>query len=205
MNKKKIQNSGQVGSAEMQLRNPLMLLIKLARYKFYSKMMSKNDIVLDLGCGQGVSTNFYSKYCKFIYGVDLYSTFVPSLSKNIKFIEANLDDVNKNYFKKKITFIALNDVIEHFSKSKGEKILKKCRSILSKKGDVLMIGTPSKYSSMYRSEESKNQHIYEYTPEELNKICNKYFNRVFQFSMNDEVVNTGFSKLSWFNFYICIK
>ena len=58
-------------------------------------------------------------------------------------------------FKKKITFITLNDVIEHFSKKNGEKILKKCKAILSKRGDVLMIGTPSKYSSKYRSSQSK--------------------------------------------------
>ena len=68
-----------------------------------------------------------------------------------------------------------------------------------------MIGTPSKYSSKYRSTQSKKQHIYEYKPEELKNICNKHFDRVFQFSMNDEVINTGFSKLSWFNFFICIK
>lgn len=68
-----------------------------------------------------------------------------------------------------------------------------------------MIGTPSKYSAKYRSIQSKKQHIYEYKPEELKKICEKHFDRVFNFSMNDEVINTGFSKLSWFNFFICIK
>ncbi len=203
---KKIQKSGDVGSSSMIVENPLMLMIKLARYKFYSKMMNEKDVVLDLGCGQGVSTNFYSKFCKYAYGVDLLSEPIDHpLKKNIKFIKKDLKYVKRSDFKKKITFITLNDVIEHFSKKNGEKILKKCKSILSKKGNVLMIGTPSKYSAKYRSTRSKQQHIYEYKPEELKKICEKHFDRVFQFSMNDEVINTGFSKLSWFNFFICIK
>lgn len=205
MKNNKKQKPGQVGRSHMIVENPLMLMIKLARYKFYSKMMNEKDVVLDLGCGQGISTNFYSKFCKYVYGVDLLSEFIEPKNINIKFIKKNIQNVKKSDFRKKITFISLNDVIEHFSKKKGEKILKICKSILSKKGDVLMIGTPSKYSAKYRSSQSKKQHIYEYKPEELKNICEKHFDRVFQFSMNDEVINTGFSKLSWFNFFICIK
>ena len=70
---KKIKKSGDVGSSSIIVENPLMLMIKLARQKFYSKMMNEKDVVLDLGCGQGVSTNFYSKFCKYAYGVDLLS------------------------------------------------------------------------------------------------------------------------------------
>ena len=66
-----------------------------------------------------------------------------------------------------------------------------------------MIGTPSKYSAKYRSTRSKQQHIYEYKPEELKKICEKHFDRVFQFSMNDEVVHTGFHKMSHYIFAVC--
>ena len=88
---KKIQKSGDVGSSSMIVENPLMLMIKLARYKFYSKMMNEKDVVLDLGCGQGVSTNFYSKFSKYVYGVDLLSEPIDHpLKKNIKFIKKDL-------------------------------------------------------------------------------------------------------------------
>ena len=42
--------------------NPLMACIKLARYKFVAKMLSKNDVVVDLGCGNGYSSYFFSKF-----------------------------------------------------------------------------------------------------------------------------------------------
>ena len=34
-------------------KDPLMATIKLARYKFVSKMLDKNDYVVDVGCGGG--------------------------------------------------------------------------------------------------------------------------------------------------------
>ena len=57
---KKIQKSGDVGSSSIIVENPLMLMIKLARYKFYSKMMNEKDVVLDLGCGQGVNNSIFT-------------------------------------------------------------------------------------------------------------------------------------------------
>ena len=59
----KKQKHGNIGQSDMIVKNPLMLMIKLARYKFYSKMINEQDVVLDLACGQGISTNFYSKFC----------------------------------------------------------------------------------------------------------------------------------------------
>ena len=161
--------------------------------------------MLDLGCGQGLSTIYFSDYCKYIYGVDLLSKFLRHDRKNIKFFKKDIFTIEPKNFKNKIKFISLIDFIEHFKKKDGEKILNICSEILKNKGGTLVLGTPSKYSSKYRSKRSKAQHIYEYDGKELQKICEKYFSRTFLFSMNDEVVHTGFHKLAWFNFVICVK
>ena len=45
--------------------------IKLSRYKFVSKMLDKNDVIIDVGCGDGYSTLYYSKFCKSAIGIDI--------------------------------------------------------------------------------------------------------------------------------------
>lgn len=202
--KKKKQLPGTIGNFNWMIDNPLMTTIKLSRYKFISKMLSEKDIVLDLGCGQGLGSIFYSKYCKYVYGYDLYSNFIHSKNSNLKFIKGDIKKINKKIFNKKITFISLNDVIEHFSQNEGKNIISNCKKILgSNDGGTLIIGTPNINSRKYRSVSSKKQHVHEYDPLELKKICEKYFKRVFLFSMNDELVHTGFYKFSWFFFLVC--
>jgi 2-polyprenyl-3-methyl-5-hydroxy-6-metoxy-1,4-benzoquinol methylase len=201
----KRQLDGKMGDQNWMLKNPLMTTIKLSRFKFASKLISKKDSLLDIGCGQGLSSIFFSDYCKYVYGVDLLSDFLHHDRKNIKFIKKNIFQLKKNNFKHKINLITLIDFIEHFNKSQGSLILSKCSKLLEKKGGTLIVGTPSVYSSEYRSKRSRIQHIHEYDGMELKDLCSKYFNRTFLFSMNDEVVHTGFYKLAWFNFVVCVK
>ena len=47
-----------------------MATVKLARYKFVSKMLDKNDYVVDVGCGGGLSTFYYSNFCRKAVGID---------------------------------------------------------------------------------------------------------------------------------------
>lgn len=201
----KKQLDGKMGDQKWMIENPLMTTIKFSRFKFASKLISQNDTLLDIGCGQGLSSIFFSDYCKFVYGVDLLSDFLNHNRKNIKFIKKNIFNIHKKNFNRKINIITLIDFIEHFKKSDGALILSKCSKLLEKKGGTLIIGTPSVYSSKYRSKRSKKQHIHEYDGMELKNLCSQYFNRTFLFSMNDELVHTGFYKLAWFNFVICVK
>lgn len=203
----KKQKASKVGNREWLIENPLMTTIKYSRYKFIAKMISSNDVVLDLGCGTGISSLFYSNYCKKVYGYDLLSEFVEVKKKNnIKFIRGDALKLNVNDFvKKRVDMISCVDFIEHFSEKDGTKIIEKCSKILHQNGNTLIIGTPSVHSKKFRSKTSKIQHLHEYDPLELKRKCLKYFSRVFLFSMNDEVVNTGFHKLSWFTFVICVK
>ncbi len=201
----KKQLDGKMGDHKWMIENPLMTTIKFSRFKFASKLISQNDTLLDIGCGQGLSSIFFSDYCKFVYGVDLLSDFLNHDRKNIKFIKKSIFNIHKKNFNRKINIITLIDFIEHFKKSDGALILSKCSKLLEKKGGTLIIGTPSVYSSKYRSKRSKKQHIHEYDGMELKNLCSQYFSRTFLFSMNDELVHTGFYKLAWFNFVICIK
>jgi len=188
--------------------NPLMSMIKLARFKFAAKMLSTDDIVLDLGCGNGFSSYFFSFYAKEVLGVDLYSD-IPAASErfvadNLCFIKEDILTPSSRITSKRFTVVTAIDVIEHFYREDGEKIIRNYSELLTDNG-MMVIGTPNKFSKMYRSEKSKQVHFYEYEPDELKKLCDRYFGRTILFSMNDELVHTGFNKLAWFLFILCFK
>ena len=129
----KKQLDGKMGDQKWMIENPLMTTIKFSRFKFASKLISQNDTLLDIGCGQGLSSIFFSDYCKFVYGVDLLSDFLNHDRKNIKFIKKSIFNIHKKNFNRKINIITLIDFIEHFKKSDGALILSKCSKLLEKK------------------------------------------------------------------------
>jgi len=191
------------------LENPLMACIKLARYKFVAKMLSRNDVVLDLGCGNGLSSYFFSKSCKKVIGMDAY-TDISAIGKkmtsnNLNFVKHDiLKPPPPDILQEKISVITAIDVIEHFYRDDAEVIIQAHSQLIPKNG-MMIIGTPNKHSRKYRSKKSKDSHFYEYEPEELREICGKFFGRTLLFSMNDEVVHTGFDKLAWFFYVLAIK
>lgn len=71
-------------------------------------------------------------------------------------------------------------------------------------GGLFICGTPSRYSQQYRAAHNLEQHLHEYEPNELRELCETHFDRVLMFSMNDELVHTGFDKLAWYTFAVCI-
>ena len=72
-----------------------------------------------------------------------------------------------------------------------------------KKNGVLILGMPSLESQKYASKISKEGHINCKSADELTKILRKYFNNVFIFSMNDEVIHTGFGKMAHYLIAVC--
>ncbi len=68
-----------------------------------------------------------------------------------------------------------------------------------------MIGTPSLELQAYASPPSKAGHINCKTGNQLKALLEKYFEHVFIFSMNDEVVHTGFSPMAHYLFALCVQ
>ena len=72
---------------------------------------------------------------------------------------------------------------------------------MDKKG-VMVCGIPSLSSQKYASKESKEGHVNCKDGDDLKKSFEKYFHNTFIFSMNDEVVHTGYYKMA--HYLICI-
>ena len=83
------------------------------------------------------------------------------------------------------------DVIEHVPNNLENDFMKNIADSL-KNDAIAIIGTPNINAQEYASAGSKEGHINLKSAKTLRTLIEKYFQNVFIFSMNDEVVHTGF-------------
>ena len=67
---------------------------------------------------------------------------------------------------------------------------------------IFIIGTPTIQSQEYASITSKAGHVNCKDEKELRNLVSKFFRNIFIFSMNDEVVHTGFHPMAHYLFAI---
>jgi hypothetical protein len=94
----------------------------------------------------------------------------------------------------KFDLICMFDVIEHIPQDKELMFVKNIVSSLTDDA-VLIMGTPNITANEYASPGSKEGHINLKSAETLKKLMLDSFHNVFIFSMNDEVVHTGFPEM----------
>lgn len=92
--------------------------------------------------------------------------------------------------------IYLIDVIEHVDPEKEDRFIKNMiASYENKENAVMIIGTPNLAASKYASAQSTAVHINLKSQNDSKALLYKYFNNVFMFGMNDEVVHTGYGSM----------
>ena len=189
------------------LEDPKHLLFSLSRYKFVSKMFSGYKKVLEIGCGDAFGTSLLTQTVNEVIATELDERFVVELSKThpfankIKFIEKNfISDCLQGDFDGAFCL----DVLEHIPKEFEKIFITNILKSISDDGDFI-IGMPSLESQIYASVLSKEGHVNCKTADELKKLMLSYFSKVFIFSMNDEVLHTGFAPMSHYIFALCVK
>ena len=96
------------------------------------------------------------------------------------------------------------DVMEHIHPSNENLYIENLAAALDSNG-VLIVGMPSLESQKYASPPSKAGHINCKSGNDLKSVMEKFFYNVFLFSMNDEVVHTGFSPMAHYLFAVCTQ
>ena len=94
------------------------------------------------------------------------------------------------------------DMLEHINKNKENQYLKNIKNLMTKDG-VFIVGMPSIESQVYASIQNRQQHINCKNLYQLQNLCKKHFNVCLPFSMNDEVIHTGYDKMSQYIFIVC--
>lgn len=183
--------------------NLLRFTIRLARYKFPARLIRPEDKILEVGCGSGLGAIFLSQHCRSVKGIDVNQREISEARRinrraNITF---EVRDLFKYPKKTKHDVIVALDVIEHMEEESGRRFIAETAGRLHNNG-MLILGTPSRYSYRYQGALSKAAHIKLYDQGELVNMVEKYYGRAIAFSMNDEVVHTGFSKMAWYYFVL---
>jgi hypothetical protein len=67
----------------------------------------------------------------------------------------------------------------------------------------MVLGMPSLESQAYASPQSKAGHVNCKSGKDFKGLMQRYFDQVFLFSMNDEVVHTGFYPMAHYLIALC--
>lgn len=186
--------------------DPRRLLFVLARYKFVSKMLSGKQKVLEVGCGDAFGTRIVLQEVGEICAVDFDPVFVKDVRERMeepwKF-DCKVHDMLSGPVEGGFDAAYSLDVIEHIPAEHEDTFVSNLARSLSENG-VLIIGTPSLQSQTYASPPSKEGHINCKDQPELKSLLLRHFHNVFIFSMNDELVHTGFYPMAHYLFALCV-
>ena len=182
--------------------DPKHLLFTLSRYKFVSKMLAGRDHVLEVGCADAWATRIVVQSVKKLTATDFDPVFVDDVRKRMdarwKFDIAQHDLLAGPFPGKYDAAYAL-DVIEHIQPKDELVFTGNIVKSLSPQG-ALILGCPSLQSQAYASPPSKAGHVNCKTGDTMRALRSQFFHTVFVFSMNDEVVHTGYAPMAHYVF-----
>lgn len=201
------------------LLDPKRLAFFFSRYKFAAKMLSRCNAIIDVGCGDGWGALTFASDTRAarIVGIDFDSSVIdyandhllpvvrdlrpvdaPRLSFNRRDLLTDLHEV-AGY-----DGLACMDVIEHIYCEESAEFIRRLASSLTDNG-VAVVGTPNAAAAEFGSPHSQIGHINMFHAPRLRASLEENFRHVFMFSMNDEVVHTGFDRLAHYYIVLCVK
>ena len=185
--------------------HPKHLLFTLSRYKFVSKMLKDSKNVLEIGCADAFGSALVLNEVERLTCCDIDTTFINHAKRTHHYKE-QISFVQNDFVAQPLTEtfdgIFLMDVLEHISPNNEHKFLTNIIDNLADHG-VAILGIPSLESQVFASEISRQGHVNCKNAEELKRFLLKFFRNVFIFSMNDEVVHTGFYPLAHYLIALC--
>jgi 2-polyprenyl-3-methyl-5-hydroxy-6-metoxy-1,4-benzoquinol methylase len=193
-------------SSQVWMDDPRRLVFLLARYKFVSKMLFGKKNVLEIGCADAFGSRIVRQEVPNLTAIDFDPIFIRDAKKNKSKkwpIKLMVHNILKGPVLGKTKFDACYccDVIEHISQDNEDMFMSNLCSSLDESG-VAIIGSPSIESQAYASPPSKEGHINCKSGSGLRELMKRHFSNVFLFSMNDEVIHTGFSPMAHYLFAI---
>lgn len=186
--------------------DPKRVVFSLSRYKFVAKMLEGAPEVLEYGCADGFASRIVAQAVGHLTCMDFDREFIESARETAAGgkwpIDFRIHDaVTDGPIKGAFDGIYCLDVFEHIHPDNEHQALIDMMKPLKEDG-VFIIGMPSLESQKYASALSKAGHVNCKKQPEFKKFMKEYFMNVFMFSMNDEVVHTGFYAMAHYNFAV---
>jgi 2-polyprenyl-3-methyl-5-hydroxy-6-metoxy-1,4-benzoquinol methylase len=178
--------------------DPRHLLFTLSRYKFVAKMLAGRPRVLEVGCADAFGTRLVVQEVGQLTATDFDNVFVEDVRARMdgrwKF-ECQQHDLLKGPFPGTFDAAYALDVIEHIPPEQENVFVQNIVKSLTPEG-ALILGSPSLESQFYASPPSKAGHVNCKNAAGLRQLFDRFFYNVFIFSMNDEVVHTGYAPMA---------
>ncbi len=195
------------------MNDPKHILFVLARYKFCSKILSGSGNILEMGCGDAFGSAIVGQTVDKLHCIDIephlirdnnmrYNRYKKRFGAFLNIEFSNMDMINTIPDRKYDALYAI-DVWEHLSPETEDIILDNVCKCL-KKNSKIIIGTPNIEAAKYASEPGASPHVNLKSHKTLKQLLDKKFETSMIFSMNDEIVHTGFDKMAHYLFGIGI-
>ena len=184
------------------INDPKHMSFVLSRYKFCAKMLDGFSNVLEVGCGDGFGAPIVAQVVDKLHCVDWEERNIEGNRRRLShLINVKFDriDVSENRLPDIYDGIFNIDVIEHLEPEYEKPFIENMVHSLSNNG-VMIIGTPNETASKYATFRSDHQHINLKTAESLKSLVDGYFHNTFVFSMNDEMIHTGYYPMAHYLF-----
>jgi 2-polyprenyl-3-methyl-5-hydroxy-6-metoxy-1,4-benzoquinol methylase len=186
--------------------DPRRMVFLLARYKFVSKMLAGRKSAIEFGCGDGFGMRIVRQTVGSVHGLDFDPTFIAWAQRNAE--REGLDctyelcDFVTEAPPGRYEGVYSLDVIEHIPEALEAQYVDHLAGALEPNG-VCIVGSPNVTATPYASPVSLEGHINLKSAETLRETMSRRFENVFIFSMNDEVVHTGFTPMAHYLFALC--
>lgn len=185
--------------------DPKRLTFTFARYKFVAKMMVGLEDVLEAGCGDAFATRIVLQAVKRLTAVDFDSSFVEDANSRMSDrwpLTCFRHDLLAGPVPGSFDGAYSLDVLEHIPQDREHQFISNMIAPVTDHG-VVIVGMPSLQSQVYASPQSKEGHVNCKDQNDLRAFMQRYFHNVFMFSMNDEIIHTGFHAMSHYNIALC--
>ncbi len=170
----------------------------LSRYKFCAKMLEGKKAVMEIGLGDGFGLPIIAQAVEHVYAVDWDKRLLEGNArrlahlKNVTYFHVDLNDTPPPNILVDAAFMI--DVIEHVEPAKEAAFMENIVRCLRPNG-VLITGTPNITARQYATQGSDISHVNLKSMKTLRELTECYFENIFMFGMNDEVVHTGYASM----------
>jgi hypothetical protein len=185
--------------------DPKRLVFTLSRYKFVAKMLSGLASVVEVGSADAFGSRIVRQEVERLVVSDFDPLFMEDVRERMDAkwdFECLVHDILDAPFSERFPGVYALDVIEHIPIEQEDRFMRNMSDSLAEHG-VLILGSPSLQSQRYASEYSRAGHVNCKDAPEFKALMQRYFHNVFIFSMNDEIVHTGFYPMAQYLFAVC--
>ncbi len=192
-------------SSQVWRDDPRRLGIVLARYKFVAKLLVGCRRVLEVGCADAFGTRVVRQEVPEVVATDFDPVFIEqNRARGAERwpVEYRVHDMLAGPLAEQFDAAYALDVLEHIQPAEEDRFIRNITASLNPHG-MCILGSPSIHSQAYASPQSKAGHVNCKDAAGLRELLFRHYHNVMIFSMNDEVVHTGFTPMAHYLFAVC--